>query len=275
MFNEYKQIYKECADLAPGWSKLSLTELCDKYIEYKDINKWLADSYFSALVYKAWDRMEMLYHTTRFCFLNCYNIVIDSLLKIIESHIWTNKDSKLYNDPDAARIALNVVIKTKKMQAYDFEKSSIRKANIEACSLDELIEEADDTINDGSVVTAMETVEEYDYNRIVKDFFSKKNYFAAILIDLLMQGYGFENKPTSKYATGYNKRELKSAMLHLDDCYCRYFASRYNVDYIEVKDCLKYIFNCTSNRIDRNILFTLRMLREKYFKGMEDCLYEA
>ena len=282
MFNEYKQIYKECADLAPGWNKMSFTELCDKYAEYKDINKWLAESYFSALVYTCWDKMNMLYYVTHFNFPNCYNIVIDTLLYITDKRVWTDEASKLYKKSEAAWIAFNKVLRTLENRKIDAKNSPFEKANTVACSLDEIIESSLSSdsskdaviLSDKSLISNFKFTDDSVYNWLVKDLINKSDYFSAILVDMISQGYGFENKPTSKYATGYNKRELITAIYRLDNQYCEYFSKRYKVDYVEVLDNIKFILNYTHFKMDQNISKTFKLLRQKYFFGMKQYIGE-
>lgn len=276
MFNEYKQAFKDCADTIPNWENLTLTEICKKYREYKELNKWLAESYFSALVYKTWCKVEMLYRTTRFSFLSCYDIVIDAWMSIVNYSFWVDKDHPLFNDEEAAEKAFSTRIRTLKIMKYKEENMLCRYANIEAISLDQyLIDNKNEEMNrdDASLICIDNYNNEYVYDDLVKEFFKKKNYLAAIVIDMLSQGYGFENPPSYKHAKGYNKKELIYAIYKLDKQYCEYFSKRYGVDFIEVLDCLKYLFNCTNDKMDRNIKYTLRMLGRKQFSGKRSMLY--
>ena len=265
MFNEYKAAYKECADLADDWNRLSYNELCNKYNECKESNDPIADSYFSALMYKTWDKVEMVYRTRKFDFLTCYDIVVDTWLYVANSRIWKNKESELYNNPDAARIAFCTVLRSKERTMSEKINGICNKANVDAVSIDERVKLYDDFILSADAIVS----DRYDFlcfENLVKMFFDKKNYFAAILIDLIAaQGHGFDHKPYSKHATGYNRRELIEQMRRTDDQYCRYFASQYKVDYKEVLDCRKFIFNCTQDRLARNTDNTLSMLGKKYF----------
>lgn len=283
MFNEYKQVYKECADLAPGWEKLSFTELCDKYIEYKGVNKWLAESYFSALVYTCWTKMEMLYRTSGFNFPNCYSIVIDTLLYITDNHVWNDESNDLYKNSEGARIAFNTVLRSfENREKTRMNTLHLEMANTKAMSLDEMVDmslekdgRGSNILSDSHLIENFNHSDEFVYGWIVKEFFTKKDYFSAVLVDMLTQGYGFENKPTSKHATGYNKRELITAIYRLDEQYCEYFSKRYKVDYVEILDGVKFIISHTHFKMEENIKRTFKILRQKYFFGMKQYIGEC
>ena len=66
MLDEYKQLYKENADLIKNWRKLSKTELCNKYVEAVNNNDANQESYLSAVIYSFWYIIRRSYYAQQF-----------------------------------------------------------------------------------------------------------------------------------------------------------------------------------------------------------------
>lgn len=255
MLNEYKQIYKENADLlGEDWSMLTKSELANLYIDNKGTAK--AESYLSALICKYWNMINSMYYKQglrQASEEDCYHIVIDSILNALEAQAWKQPDCSVYNDkkgPEKVITKLIMCTRANFYQAINYDK---RIVNYTSNSLEALQEDLSDgfLLKTDSLKFDFTTSFIYDYIRMK---FEQCEYFMAILMDLLYN-VNYSNNMGIDFKS--DLRKILRAISGLDETYINYFSNEYKLnkndvtmavtlirdikkkDIIYIKDCIK------------------------------------
>ena len=93
MLDEYKKSYEECANIVKDWKKLSPLELCSKYINAKENNSNLTESYLSAIILKYWHIISRTYYAQKVKLAteeDVYCWFIEGVLAAVNTHCWTD-----------------------------------------------------------------------------------------------------------------------------------------------------------------------------------------
>ena len=267
MLEEYKEAYRQKADYIAGWNKLSRSELCRKYIENID-NKDISESYLSAIIYKFWNVAEHNYFTQSYKGLatqqDCYDWNVEGILYALDKHVWDDPNNELYGDPNGPEKAINVTIYGQKLNFYNSLKTYKRQINSGLVSLEKLQEDASDAYylpyNEDYNMT-----DAYMYNK-VKEYFSKKLYLEAFVIDAVLNHNLFT--PTEDRCEVFNRFKLTKHLHHLDDSFCMYFSKYYKIPRKKVEDSVRYIVNVNTDTLNRKIDGLFKgFLRDKEFSS--------
>ena len=261
MLDEYKHIYQENANLIKNWQDLSILDLCNKYVYYKENNNEdMMNSYLSAVICKYWTVISRLFYSQKYKFASeedVYGWVIDGILNALDHHVWTDPNNKLHNDPNAPDKAIKVCIYSAKINffvALNYEK---RKATKYSYSLDELSE----TSSDDYYIPYIEPspyMKLYMYNKI-RNYFLDYDYFSAFLLDAIVNVDVFSKDEKTEFI-GLSNRKLIKHLRSIDDRYIKVFSDEYELDSEQVRKASEFIQNLSPDRMARNISNLLFLL---------------
>lgn len=259
MLSEFRKSYEYVANQIPNWNQLSKSELCYRYVDLKDHNDSKADIYLSGLIAKFLKKAEVDYNLQPYKVIteeNYYDLVVESIMYVLDKRIWDNPDSKLYHKSDSPEIAINMCLKSNKVNLYVYLQRDKRKLNQGIISLDGIQENA----SEGYFIPYEDediSAELYIKN-LVKDYFQHKNYLDAFILDAVFNRDVFSDKNNT---VEFNQAKLRSAIKSIDESYCKFFSRYYNIDLQEVKDSLKYVVNLTYTKLDTSINKLFKVLR--------------
>ena len=262
MLPEYIQIYEEQAKKISGWKKLSISDICFKYIENKS-DENLSNSYISIILYRYLKKAYYEYNAQTIKVLSeedFYDLILDVLHYVMEKKIWLDENSKLFGNKDAPEIAINMALKTAKINLYIYKQRDRRKLNQNILSLQELEEKSADGFfipyNDKDISLRL-----YIEN-LVNKYFKKKEYEKAFILDSIVSNNVFIRK-----SDGYNFSlgKVRSSLHKLDNISCDIFSKEYNIDLIEVLKSKNYVVKVNDKKIDKitkNLLNELKQDKE-------------
>lgn len=271
MLSEYRKSYEILASQIPGWKYLSKSDLCYKYIEYENSDNMLANYYLAGLLAKYMKKAESEYHNQVYKYISeddYYDLIIQSVLYVIDKRVWENKNSKLYKNKDGPEIAINQSLKTSKINMYIFMQRDKRKLNINSVSLDSL----EETTSDGFFIPYHDADISTDLyiGSLIKDYFNKKQYLNAFLLDSIMNKNVFVDKNNQ---VEFNLGKLKSSIKNIDKDYCKIFSQRYQLKTVEVENAISYFNNINYSKLDSVIKKLFNNLRKD--KELLSILYDV
>lgn len=260
MLDEIKEAYYNNADILKDWKKMSGNDLCFLYLKYKEENNPLLDNCLSAIIYKFWSIAVKAYHSQGIKIAypeDCYNWLVDSIMYVLENHVWTDPDHSLYNDKKAPEKAINVVFTSTKINYFVAQTRQKRKIDATSISLDGISEEASDAY-------FIPVTDDYKLieTELVVSFYNKQKYFDSICLDLILNE-GLLVDSDDEYTEDLDNmkdcdvkyRKLKKRLKSLDDDYSELFSTTYGLNYDDVKKSVDYVKNLKSSdlnmRLDR------------------------
>lgn len=270
LLDEYKELFRQCADSIEGWQDMSKNDLCRKYVENKD-NPKLQNAYFSAIMYRYWYLIAKYYYMSSnvATWEDCYEWLEDSVYGCLQATSWERADSSIYKDPDGPDKVINRCMKCARLTYYQFINRKKRKDNFGLLSVEELTENFGSTISEP---TSKDSIDSITVSHAIKEYiiklFLKKDYFVAVLLDMIQEKDVFDKhdeESNKRYCLNLNK--LSRFISRIDNDYIHEFAHRYNLEIEEVSIGLSYVQALKSNLIKPKIKVTLeRLQHDSFFK---------
>lgn len=232
MLSEYHKLYGRHANGIKGWKKLSKSELCYKYIENLGKNNYKAECYLSALIYKMLPKAISYFRDQPYQFFSeedCYDVVINSILYVLEKRVWEKDDSSLYDKENAPEIALNTRIKTQFINESITKQYYKRKANTESISLTTM----EDDFSEGYLTPTVD----YNINTgcylkvLISNLFNQGETLKAVVLDCILH----ENVFTKNSDNEFCDYKLIHRIETLDKDYCKLFSEEYDVNVNDVE----------------------------------------
>lgn len=261
MLAEYKQTYAQYANSVDGWRKMSSMELCNKYIEYENINPTIANAYLSAIIYKYWNMVDVYYHKN-FGHLDAedsYDWLISTVLYVLKHRVWLDPNHKLYNDPTAIDKAIHIRMYSTYLNHQKAVRTQKRDWDNGVYSWEMLKENIGDGVyayNDGELATPFQ----YDYmSDFVVDCFNKKEYLKAFIIDGIVNEDVFMNKDGEEV---FAIHRLLHHLRNLDEVFIKIFSDRYNLSCTSVAKACTYIPNTDKALLRRKVKHELFILKK-------------
>lgn len=216
--------------------------------------------YLAAIIYKVLNRATTYYSKQYFKLLSeedCYDVIIQSILYVLDKKVWENPSSSLYGNKQAPEIAINMKIKSSFMNECCAKNRQKRKVNIESLSLDSLEEESPDgyflPYYDKDVITNL-----YIKN-LVKKYFGNKDYLNAFILDGIVNNNSFTKvEGNQKFCVG----KLHSSIDKIDKAYCKSFSENYEISCNDVEDSLQYIKNISVSSFNKTLRRLFKVLRK-------------
>ena len=255
MLEELKQSYKESADMIPGWKKISRSALCNLYLEVKDKDSFLCQSYLSAIIYKFWNLVEKNYYKQWkeiASIEECYDWLVDSVLQVLDQHVWTDPDNKLYGDKNAPEKCINVCLNSRKINYFVAQQRQKRVSRLKCSSLDWLEEDS----SDGYWVPYYD---KYDSDHelldsLIKDYFLKKDYFKSFCLFVIIHFESFKREEyNDQYYKVFDAYNVKKDLRYLSTKDIQIFSQTYGFSFDECKDAYEYIKNLSYDKMTRNL----------------------
>lgn len=257
MLAEYKNLYETNANNIINWKSLSINDLCNLYLKEKNNNSMSADSYLSAIICKCWNYMNKTFYQSQSNAVtqsDCYDNMIDSIMYVLNKHVWLNPDSKLYNDPNGPYKALSIVLKSRRGNIQYLNNMNKRKINNFTYSLNALEENSSD-----SYYIPYYEIDESLENELIKfisDTFNTKQYLKAFILDAILYYNIYDNE--SKI---FSEKKLRRHLNNINDNYICVFAKFYSLNIKEVKIAVQSINSLSKNKLQRNIRNIFYQLR--------------
>lgn len=271
MLEEYKETFRQCADLIDGWQTLSKNELCRKYVENEG-NPKIQDSYFSAIMYRYWHLISKYYYMSSNVATveTCYEWLEDSVYGCLKATSWDREDSSIYKDPNGPDKVINRCMKCARLTYYQYINRKKRKDNFGMLSLEEMTELFGNTVREPE----SSEVIEHDLTRLaiaeyIQEAFNKKDYFVAVLVDAIQSHDVFDVHIVKEQGTviKFNIRKLTRYMSNIDDDNISEFSKKYGIERERVEQGVKYFTHLTPPTIKAKIQKTLERLKhDPFFK---------
>ena len=256
MLEETRRIYENYADTIPNWRLLDKNELCRKYIEYEN-DPYLSSAYFSAIVLSYWGKIKESKYRQRMD-SQCYDILIDSIMKALKNRRWEQPDSTIYNDPNGPDKAINRIFKH--LQINEIIKSRAQKyyADTSAQSLESLIEETNGYVSLGEVDQSDEMCLDMDVIDHVTESFMSKDYFMGFLVHIVSYEQCFSTDDTGSFLS---VKKVCGILHHMDESWCKNFSEKYSIDLDLVKKAASYFVGMKTDVLTKKIDWYLRDLK--------------
>lgn len=278
MLDEYKELFRQRAELIEGWKELSKNDLCRKYVENEGDSD-LQDAYFSAIMYRYWHLISKYYYMSKNVASpeDCYEWLEDSVYGCLKATSWNRKDSSIYNDPNGPDKVINRCMKCARLTYYQFINRKKRKDNFGLLSLEELTELFGNTVEEPlSGTKTDDNVSTWAVEEYIKKSFSKKDYFVAVMLDCILTQDVFDtvvNKDSKCVNSVFNVKKLTKFVSNIDDEYVHNFATKYNIDYEDALQGMSYFRSLKSPTIKAKIQTTLeRLQHDSFFKLLHESL---
>lgn len=199
--SELQTSYKHDAEKLGNYQELTKTELADGYCDAEEAgNAALASSYFSALMLRYWykiyqwkvDSASLRLEDTEFEWW-----LRDAIRIAFVYKAWRDPENKIYGDPNAVDKIINQICFSVRGREYQHFNKNKRKANVQAMSLDEALDEDGDYI----LGYSDSLVDEYepDYSdELIKMLLLRNQVIEALIIDGIAHYDTFKDVKKSK-----------------------------------------------------------------------------
>jgi len=276
MLDEYKELYRQCADLIDDWQKLSKNDLCREYVKNAG-RPDIQDSYFAAIMYRYWNLIPKYYYMSQNVASpeDCYEWLEDSVYGCLKATSWDREDSSIYKDPNGPDKVINRCMKCARLTFYQFINRKKRKDNFGMLSLDELTELFGSTVEEPACSeNVTDGITQWALESYIRKLFSKKDYFVAVLIDVISSQDVFDvsvNSETHVVTTKFNVKKVTKFIVNIDDTYINSFSKKYKIDIDTVKDGFSYFMSLRSPTIRAKTLTCLeRLQHDSFFKLLHE-----
>ena len=269
MLDEYKEAFRQCADLIDGWQELSKNELCRKYVESEG-NPQLQDSYFGAIMYRYWNLIAKYHYMSSNVASpeDCYEWLEDSVYCCLSSKSWEKTDSSIYRDPNGPDKVINRCMKCARLTYYQFINRKKRKDNFGLLSLDELSELFGTTVSEPeSSETFDDDIGRWAIEDYIRYLFLQKDYFASVMLDAIQTQDVFDvciSKEEGQKIK-FSLRKLTKFMSNIDDDYVEKFSEKYSFKHDDVALGMSYFRKLKQPTIRAKIQTVLERLQNDPF----------
>lgn len=251
--NELKKPYEKNYD--KKLDEYNCYEIAEMYLaSSSNIEK---DKYISYLICKTWNLISKIHrlNSSVLSFEECYDIFIQTLQYVINSHPWTNKDNSLYGDDKAFEKAMSVTIQSRRKNYLKAKFTQKRVLNINNISLEGLEED----FQEGYFSSYNEDFSELcipEVENQIAIYFKQKKYIAAFILDAIM----FYN--IYDCDSNFDIRKLRKYLRHIDNNFCKYFAKKYSLNEKEVIHSLSYFKDKNQSELDTKIALAFINLKQ-------------
>lgn len=274
MLDEYKSIFRQCADKIANWEKISKNDLCRKYLEHSD-NAEMQNSYLSAIMLRYWNLIGKYYYMSSNAATveDCYEWLEDSVCYVLREASWDDSSKSLFNDPNGPDKAINRCMKCARLTHYQYINRKKRKDNFGMLSLEELAETFGKSTVEPVDIVSSNMFKDVHIKEYVKHVFFRKDYFLAFMLDCIAYQNCFESEKDSdgQLITSFNMRKFVKVMSHIDDDYLQMFSKKYNIDIADVNKAYSYCSSLTNAAIKRKALNRFEELKhDKFFQLLKE-----
>ena len=199
---------------------------------------------------------------------DCYEWLEDSVYGCLKASSWDREDSTIYKDPNGPDKVINRCMKCARLTYYQFINRKKRKDNFGMLSLEEMTELFGTTVsephgdNDIDRFSSTYSIQEY-----VKQLWNKKDYFVAVLVDVIVTQDVFDVSSTQLRGASakFSLRKLTRFMSTINESYIADFANRYNLTYEDAESGMAYFRKYKPPTIKGKIQVGLERLQHDSF----------
>lgn len=232
MLEDVKKSYLRCASIIPNWTRLTVTQLADGYIDTP--NPSMKSAYFAALMCQYWYQIRVLDKKNKGSDIpieECYGWVIEGIQRALGARWgqrWRRPGNKLYGDPNAVDKAIKRCILSVRAGYYQDANRLKRKANYATESLEQKCDEYGDYyLNEEETTPAYSSSLDSCYNLIQEKFQEGALLEALILDEICYQDCFKEGR--------LNRRKVVADLRNLNDNYIKYLIQRYGVSQRQIQ----------------------------------------
>ena len=249
--------------------RYSNTEIAGKYLSSSSIME--RNKYISYLICQSWNLLQKIYYTNNNGVLSeedCYDIFMQTLHYVLNSHVWTNKKSTLYEDDKAFDKAMAITIQSRRknfLKAKFRQKRIINSTNYSLDSLEENYTDGYFTSNEDHYL--IDDIYEQIKDEIL--YYIRYNlYLTALILESIIYGDMYDDEGN------FNHRKLKKHLKNLSPEFKEYFKKKYSIsnkDFDNETDFSKLSFNEFEDKIKKSFTTLkyndkIQMILDKYRK---------
>lgn len=214
------------------------------------------DLYLSALVARYWNIFSKAAYYGKNIFQeeDAYDWYIESVLFVLNTRPWLNKESSLYNDKKAFEKAVNVKFFCTKTNWFQASNRYKRKLNHGTASIETMLEDYGDSILPFSSQNLLEA-DEYKY--LVTAAFESKKYLLAVIFDIIINNLNLSKVRDDSKLVSDIMKEIRS----LPNNYPYIFSENYSLNKEKVVGSFKIIYNMSRDKLKSSIEMYIYKLR--------------
>lgn len=251
MLDEIKAVYQETADnLLPNWKEMNKNDLI-KIAANLD-NGPEKDGYISAIMLNYWNKITKYHYKCSMVTSpeDIHSWLVIALTYALDNKPWENPKSSIYGDKNGPDKVVNTAMESRRLTFYQQLNRYNRKINSNLLSLDTLTESYNDMF-----APMYYDNHDYEINEYVIDYFNKKDYFMAFLIDAIM----YEDVMTPDL----NIKKLSYHFRNFDESFYHRFSVKYLISVDDVKKAAKQLESLSSYRFKNKVKYSLILLGKK------------
>lgn len=256
LYNSYLKVAKTIPGFIEGSKEdvpYDITDLANKYCQARDAKDEVKKSqYLSALMVRYWHMVPYLYENSqniRVSIEEVTNWLYEGIEKACYYRGWLDESMAVSKDARGAEKCINQCITSIRAYYFKHYNELKRKGVRETYSLDEILEDYQDTSCSSYLGTTDNYFEEFGCRDLVSMYINKKDVFTAIVVDLISFGdvmiEAKQKKTITDSETGETKQinvpvsqfsqaKLSHCLNTIDDNYINYFLDTYEVEKEEV-----------------------------------------
>lgn len=259
MLEGTRNIYEKCADsLLPNWKDIDKNDLIREACKYPNGPK--KDAYVSAIMLVYWNKIQQFYYKCKLVTTpeEIHTWLTIAVMYAIRRQPWNDPKSTIYNDPNGPDKVINRVMSSHRLTFYQQLNRYKRRINSVILSLDTLTDDFKDVF-----IPEVDDNYAFEHEELVLEFFNKKDYFMAFIIDAIYyEGVVKDTLDTKKLLYHLN---------HLDDIFFSRFSQTYDIKLDIVKDAASYITNITSYKMKSKLEYNLLRLKQILKERIDKC----
>ena len=236
MLNAYKQMYKKCADIIPGWQRMSKNDLIRAYRANRISNPFLANAYMAGIMYKYWGAINKYYLSSYRSATkeDCNEWLIHAIMYGVNNAKWEDPKNKLYLDKNGPDKVMNRCIASTRMIFYQSANSDVRRVNFTTSSIEELEENNHDYILPKDNPYTAGSDEIYWINDLIRREFRDGDKFSALVLEGIIYGDVFKADKITKHLDNFDVKKLARHIRSFSVDNAKDFAKSFDLDFESV-----------------------------------------
>lgn len=251
LYNYYLGVAKTIPGFVEGSKEdvpYDITELANNYCKARDENDEIKKSqYMSALMIRYWYMIPYLYEKSKTLRVNLEDMsawLYEGIEKACLYRGWLDSTMPVSKEERGAEKCINQCITSIREYYFKHYNQLKRKGEREAYSLEELLEDYQDSSCSSYLSYEENHVEGMDCSGLVQSFIDKGDIFPAVVLDLIcFWDVTTEVKVKKQYtddegnvktinvsSSQFSQAKLAHSIKEIDDDYIAYFVDTYNVD---------------------------------------------
>lgn len=231
--NEYASFRKR-ADAIPDWEKINKNKLANLYLE-NEHDEVKREQYLSALVCRYWHNIGSQYNESKNSvnIEECYDWLLNALLRALKNRKWTDPTSKLYNDSCGPDKVINRCIASERDIFYQSSNTYKRRTQFGVQSIDVAQEEYGDASFVSPYLAAEDNYNNVDIDNLIQSFVDENDIIEAIIVDGICYGDAFkearDEQDENKVNYEFNERKLVKYIKSLTQANIDQFVYKYSI----------------------------------------------